>query len=131
MTQLEVVVRLKIRPGQLGGFKRQVGELLRVTRERDAHTLRCDWYVDEDSATGEVHEMFDGEPGLVEHKMHTMEATAVLLERYASDHRATIYGTVSDDFVKLVEARMGAAPTVFSFVQGLGRVIATATPVHE
>ena len=62
--------------------------------------------------------MFPDEQGLIEHKMHIMEARTVLFRDYAYDHQATIYGEVSQDFINLVTERMGA-PTVFSFVQGL------------
>lgn len=119
MDGLEVIARLKIRPGQLEAFKSQVAEILRVTRERDTHTIRCDWFINEAGTECEVHEMFPDEHGLIEHKMNTMEATAVLFRDNAFDHRSSIFGEVSDNFIKLVEARMGQAPNVFSFLQGL------------
>jgi hypothetical protein len=65
--------------------------------------------------------MFSDEQGLIEHQMHIMEARTVLFRDYASDHRSTIYGEVSDQFLGLVKERMGAAPTVFSFLEGLGQ----------
>jgi quinol monooxygenase YgiN len=118
MNNLEVIARLKIRPGQLEGFKSQAAEILRVTREQDTHTLRCDWFINEDGTTCEVHELFPNEQGLIEHKMNAMEATVVLFRDYAFDHHATIYGEVSQDFIDLVTARMGP-PIVFAFTQGL------------
>ena len=121
MDKLEVIARLKIRPGQLEEFKSQVAEILRVTREQDTHTLRCDWFIHQDGTECEVHELFPDEQGLIEHKMNTMEATAVLFRDYAFDHHASIYGEVSQNFVNLVKERMGAAPAVFSFLQGLER----------
>jgi hypothetical protein len=48
-----------------------------------------------------------------------MEARTVLFRDYAYDHRSTIYGEVSQNFINLIKERMGAAPTTFSFVQGL------------
>jgi hypothetical protein len=42
-----------------------------------------------------------------------------LFRDYAYDHRSIVYGEVSQDFINLIKARMGAAPTTFSFVQGL------------
>ena len=63
--------------------------------------------------------MFPNEQGLIEHQMHIMEARTVLFRDYAYDHRSIVYGEVSQDFVNLIKARMGAAPTTFSFVQGL------------
>jgi quinol monooxygenase YgiN len=115
---LEVIAHAKVRPGQLEGFKAQAAEIVRLTREQDKDTLRCDWFINEDGTECEVHEMFLDEQGLIEHSMHIMEARAVLFRDYASDHQATLYGEVSQDFINLVTERMGA-PTLFSFVQGL------------
>ena len=116
---LEVIAHAKVREGQLEGFKAQAAEIIRVTREQDTHTLRCDWFLNEDGTECEVHEMFPDERGLIEHQMHIMEARTVLFRDYASDHRSTIYGEVSQDFINLVHEQMGAAPAVFSFLQGL------------
>lgn len=118
MRNLEVIARMKIRPGQLEAFKRQVDEIVRSTREKDTHTLRCDFFVNTDGTDCEVHEAFPDEQGLIEHKMNTMEPTVVLFRDHASDHHATIFGEVSEGFINLVTERMGP-PTVFAFVQGL------------
>jgi quinol monooxygenase YgiN len=118
MDHLEVIARLKIRPGQLEMFKSQIAEILRLTRDKDKHTLRCDWFINQDGTECEVHEMFPSEQGLIEHKMNTMEATASLFRDCAFDHHATIYGEVSDDFINLATERMGP-PKVFAFAQGL------------
>jgi quinol monooxygenase YgiN len=115
---LEVIARAKVREGQLEGFKAQAAEIVRVTREQDTHTLRCDWYINADGTECEVHEMFPNEQGLVEHQMHIMEARATLFRDFAHDHRATLYGEVSQGFIDLVAEHMGA-PDVYSFVQGL------------
>jgi quinol monooxygenase YgiN len=118
MDNLEVIARLKIRPGHLEGFKSQAAEILRATQEHDTHTLRCDWFICEDGTECEVHQLFPNEQGLIEHKMNTMGATAVLFRDHAFDHHATIYGDVSQGFIDLVTKRMGP-PTVFAFTQGL------------
>jgi quinol monooxygenase YgiN len=118
MNNLEVIARVKIRPGQLEGFKSQAAEILRVTREQDTHTLRCDWFLNEDGTQCEVHELFPNEQGLIEHKMNTMAATVVFFRDYAFDHHSSIYGEVSQGFIDLVTARMGP-PAVFAFTQGL------------
>ncbi|HSB85155.1 MAG TPA: hypothetical protein VLD86_02545 [Ilumatobacteraceae bacterium] len=115
---LEVIARAKVRNGQLDGFKAQAAEIVRLSREQDTHTLRCDWFINEDGTECEVHEMFPDEQGLIEHQMHIMQPRAVLFRDYACDHRAALYGETSQDFINLVTERMGA-PTVFSFLQGL------------
>jgi len=118
MDNLEVIARLKIRPGRLEGFKSQAAEILRATREQDTHTLRCDWFINDEGTECEVHELFPDEQGLIEHKMNTMEATVVFFRDFAFDHHSSIYGEVSQDFIDLVTARMGP-PAVFAFTQGL------------
>jgi quinol monooxygenase YgiN len=118
MNNLEVIARMKVRPGQLEGFKSQAAEILRATREQDTHTLRCDWFINQDGTQCEVHELFPGEQGLVEHKMNTMAPTVVLFRDFAFDHHAAIYGEVSQGFINLVTERMGP-PAVFAFTQGL------------
>jgi quinol monooxygenase YgiN len=75
MRTLEVIARLKIRPGKLEAFKSQVDEILRSTRAKDTHTLRCDFFVNADGTDCEVHEAFPDEQGLIEHKMNTMESS--------------------------------------------------------
>ena len=119
MGNLEVVARFNVRPGQLEGFKAQAAEIVRLTNEKDTHTIRCDWFLNEDGTSCEVHELFPDEQGLIEHKLNTMEATDRLFRDYASDHESTLYGEVSENFLNLVTERMGSAPAVFSFVQGL------------
>ena len=121
MANLEVVARFKVRPGRLEGFTAQAAEIVRLTKELDTHTLRCDWFISEDGTECEVHELFPHEQGLIEHKMNTMDATERLFRDFAFDHRSSLYGEVSESFVRLVEERMGTAPAVFSFLQGLGQ----------
>ena len=129
MDSVEVVARARVRPGQLEGFKTQAAKIVRLSREQDAHTLRCDWYLDEDGAECEVHEMFPDEQSLIEHQIHIMEARTILFRDYATDHRSSIYGEVSQSFLDLVKERMGAAPPVFSFLQGLEPLGAPAAAV--
>ena len=118
MANLEVIARMKIRPGQLEGFTSQVDEIVSATRETDTHTLRCDFFVTADGTDCEVHERFPDEQGLIEHKMNTIGPTMVLFRDFAFDHHAAIFGKVSETFINLVTERMGP-PTVFSFLQGL------------
>jgi quinol monooxygenase YgiN len=44
MATLEVSAHLRVRPGQLEGFKKQAAECIRITKEKDTHTLRYDWF---------------------------------------------------------------------------------------
>jgi quinol monooxygenase YgiN len=116
---LELHAHLKIRPGQLDGFKAQSAEILRLTREQDTQTIRYDWFINEDGTECEVHETYLTEEGLVEHNSHVMEARAVLFEKYAYDHRMTAFGEVSEQLRELANRHAGGM-AVYSFFQGLG-----------
>ena len=43
MAAYEVSAHMTVRPGQLEGFKKQAAECIRITTEKDTHTLRYDW----------------------------------------------------------------------------------------
>jgi quinol monooxygenase YgiN len=118
MSQLEVHAHLKVRPGQLEGFKAQAAEIMRITREEDTKTLRYDWFIKEDGTECEVHEMYLNEEGLFEHNMHVMEARTVLFRDFAFDHRMTVFGEVSQRLRDLATKHAGGL-TVYSFIQGL------------
>jgi quinol monooxygenase YgiN len=123
MNNLELHAHLKIRPGQLEGFKAQAAELMRITREEDTKTLRYDWFINEDGTECEVHELYLNEEGLFEHNMHIMEARTVLFRDYAFDHRMTVFGEVSQQLRDLTVKHAGGI-TVYSFLQGLATAAA-------
>jgi quinol monooxygenase YgiN len=118
MGHLELIARLKVRPGQLEGFKAQAAEILRLSREKDTQTLRYDWFINKGGTECEVHEVYQSEQGLMEHNMHIMEARALLFDKYAFDHRMSVYGEVSQQLLDLAKKHAGGA-NEFSFLQGL------------
>ena len=118
MSHLEVTAHLKVRPGQLEGFKTQVAELMRLTRELDTHTLRYDWFIKEDGTECEVHEAYVSEEGLIEHNAHVMDARALLFEKYAYDHRMSVYGEISPHLAGLFKKHAGGVDA-YSFLQGI------------
>ena len=118
MSHLELHAHLKIRPGQLEGFKTQAAEIMRLTREQDTKTLRYDWFIKEDGTECEVHEAYLSEEGLFEHNMHVMDVRAVLFRDYAFDHQMTAFGEVSPQLRDLAVKHAGGM-TVYSFLQGL------------
>src|SRR5262249_3456902 len=115
---LEVIARLQVRPGRLEEFKSQVAEILRLTRDKDTHTLRYDWFVNEDETECEVHEAYVSEEGLIEHNQHVVAARDTLFEEYAFDHRMSVYGEISQQLSDLFTKHAGGV-TKFSLVQGL------------
>ena len=118
MGHLEVHAHLKIRRGQLEGFKSQAAEIIRITREQDTKTIRYDWFIKEDGTECEVHEAYVDEEGLFEHNMHVVAAREVLFRNYALDHKMTVFGEVSQQLRDLAIKHAGGM-TVYSFLQGL------------
>jgi quinol monooxygenase YgiN len=118
VSHLEVTAHLKIRPGELDGFKTQVAEIMRLSREQDTQTLRYDWFINEDGTECEVHEAYVSEEGLIEHNAHVMEARAILFDRYAYDHRMSVYGEISQPLRDLFSKHAGGVSS-YSFLQGL------------
>ena len=123
MSHFELRAHLKIRPGQLEGFKAQAAELIRITREQDTKTLRYDWFIKEDGTECEVHEAYVNEQGLFEHNVHVMEARAILFRDYAFDHRMFAFGEVSQQFRDLTKKHADGF-AIYAFLEGLGTTAA-------
>jgi quinol monooxygenase YgiN len=116
----EVTARLKIREGELEGFKQQAAEMMRQTREKDTETLRYDWFLNDDGTECEVREGYVDADALIEHAKNVQEARAELFRDSAYDHHMTIYGEPSPALAALMEELAGIVPFArFSLLQGL------------
>ena len=116
----EVMARLKIREGELDGFRQQAAEMMRQTRERDAKTLRYDWFLRDDGTECEVREGYVDADALIEHAHNVAEARDTLFRNYAYDHEMTIYGEPSPALAQLMEQLANVVPfRRFSLLQGL------------
>ncbi len=118
MGQLELSAHLTVRPGCLEGFKKQAAELIRITKEKDTHTLRYDWFLSSDGMECEVREMYTGPEGLIEHNRNILEARTKLFQDYADNHFMTIYGETSQPLLDLLKAHQVGFKW-FSFLKGL------------
>jgi quinol monooxygenase YgiN len=118
MSQFEVRARLKVRDGQLEGFKRQAAEIMRQTREKDAGTLAYDWFLSKDGTECEVREAYVDADALVEHALNVREAREALFAEFAYDHKMAFYGDPSPRLVELVD-KFGVDATWFSLLQSL------------
>ena len=116
---LEVSARMTVREGKLEGFKHQVAEIVRQTKQRDTKTLRYEWYLSDDETECEVREAYQNSDGLIEHRMHMGEALYRLFEEFADDHAVTIYGHPSPPVVALAKAEQGVIITWYSLLRGL------------
>jgi quinol monooxygenase YgiN len=119
-TMFEVTARLKIRDGELEGFKRQAAELMRIAREEDTKTVRYDWFVSDDGTECEVREAYTDADGLLEHGFHVSEARDKLFRDYADGHHMTLYSEPSPRLAELMEQLAGHVKfTQLEFFQGL------------
>ena len=118
MNKFEARAHLKVRDGQLEGFKRQASEMMRVTREKDTGTLTYDWFLSEDGTECEVHESYVDADALVEHALNVRDARAVMFAEYACDHQMAFYGDPSPRLTALVN-QIGVDATWFTLLQAL------------
>ena len=118
MASLELSAHLTVRPGCLVGFKRQAAECIRITREKDTHTLRYDWFLSLDGTECEVREAYTGPEGLIEHNRNILDARTKLFKDYADNHFMTVYGEVSEPLLNLLKTH-SVGHKWFSFLQGL------------
>jgi quinol monooxygenase YgiN len=118
MSQFEVRARLKVRDGQVEGFKRQAAEVMRQAREKDTGTIAYDWFLSKDGTECEVRETYVDADALVEHAFNVREARDVLFADYAYDHKMIFYGDPSPQLVELVD-EVGVDVTYFTLLQAL------------
>jgi quinol monooxygenase YgiN len=118
----EVMARLKVREGELAGFKEQAAEMMRQTRDKDTKTLRYDWFLSADGTECEVREGYVDADALIEHAHNVAEARDELFRDFAYDHEMTIYGEPSPALAQLMEHLAGVVPfRRLSLLQGLER----------
>lgn len=111
----EVTARLKVREGEVEGFKRQAAEIIRLTGELDTRTVRYDWFLSEDETECEVREGYVDADALIEHSRHIGEARNKLFRDYADGHTITFYAEPSPALAKAMEAMPPGAVTVKQF----------------
>ena len=122
MATFEVSAHMTVRPGQLEGFKKQAAECIRITREKDTHTLRYDWFLTNDGTECEVREAYTGPEGLIEHNHNILEARTKLFQDYADNHFMTFYSEPVPQLVQLAKTtHMEKQIKWFSFVKGLDK----------
>ena len=118
MSRFEVRARLKVRDGQLEGFKQQAAEMMRQAREKDTGTLAYDWFLSEDGTECEVREAYVDADALVDHALHVHEARDAMFERFAYDHQMALYGDPSPRLAELM-AKVGVDVTRYTLLQSL------------
>ena len=116
MSKFEARAHLKVRDGQLEGFKRQAVEMMRVTREKDTGTLAYDWFLSKDGTECEVHETYVNADALVEHAVNVRKARAAMFAQFAYDHQMAFYGDPSPRLIALLD-KIGVDAEWFTLLQ--------------
>jgi quinol monooxygenase YgiN len=119
---------LKIREGELDGFKQQAAEIMRLTMERDTKPLRYDWFISDDGTECEVREAFADADALLEHQRYIAEAKMTLFHDFTDGHTMSLYGEPSPTLAGALDA-MGVPCIQFSFFQGLDAEVEALDPV--
>jgi quinol monooxygenase YgiN len=118
MSQFEARARLKVRDGKLEEFKRQAGEMMRQTREKDTGTLAYDWFLSREGTECEVREAYVDPDALIDHALHVREAREALFAGSAYDHRMAFYGDPSPRLLEFVD-KIGVDVAFFTLLQAL------------
>jgi len=114
----EATARLKIRAGELDGFRTQAAEMMRLLREREDKPLRYDWFLSEDGTECEVREAYVNADALLEHQRYVAEAKMKLFRDFVEGHTMTFYGEPSPALGQALDA-MRVPFERFSLFQGL------------
>lgn len=123
----EATAQLKIREGELEGFKQQAAEVMRQMREQDDQPLRYDWFLSDDGTECEVREAYVDADGLLAHQQSIAEAKMKLFREFVAGHTMTFYGEPSPALAGALKA-MGTTFTPFSFFQGLDADVLDEVP---
>ena len=115
----EATARLKIRDGQLEGFKQQVAEIVSLTSEMDVRPLRYDWFISDDGTECEVREAYVDADALLAQQHRIGDAKRKLFRDFVAGHEMTFYGELSPALAGALES-MGTTFHRLVFFQGLG-----------
>jgi quinol monooxygenase YgiN len=115
----EATARLKIRDGELEGFKQQVAEIVSLTRASETRPLRYDWFLSHDGTECEVREVYVNADALLAHQRRVGEAKMKLFRDYVAGHEMKFFGEISPALAGALET-MGTTFQQYSFFQGLG-----------
>ena len=114
----EATAQLKIREGELEGFKRQAAEVMQQMKEQEEQPLRYDWFISADGTECEVREAYADAGALLEHQRKVAEAKMKLFRDFVDGHTMTFYGEPSPALAGALTS-MGTPFRRLSFFQGL------------
>lgn len=113
----EATALLKIRDGELEGFRRQAAAIMRLIEQQDQKPLRYDWFLSDDGTECEVREAYVDADALLAQQRQIREAKTALFP-FMAGHEMTFYSEPSPALLETMRA-LGATFAQFHFLQGL------------
>jgi len=118
INKLQINTIIKIPKGKLELFNQLAAESIRLTSEKDTGVLKQDWFISNDQTEGVIREEYKNSKAVLEH-MVNMSDIRELASNFSWDH-VDVHGDPSPE---LLEATKGANMRVYSFSQGLEKMI--------
>ena len=99
-----------------GRVQEKAAECIRITKEKDTHTLRYDWFPQQRWYRGEVRE--GTRSGRTNRAQRTSSTPEPSCSDYADNHFMTVYGAPTPELIDPVKASPERQFKWFSFVKG-------------
>lgn len=115
-SEIQRIVRLKIRKGKLKEFKSLAAKCMEITSARDKGTLRYEWYLNNINTECIVIERYRNSQAFLEHYQHLREAVVAILQTCSSS--GEICGMVSPELTELM-AFKGSPFQIYSPFQSM------------
>ena len=113
----EATAQLKIRDGELEGFRGQAAAIMRLIEQQDVKPLRYDWFLSDDGTECEVREAYVDADAFLAQQIQIREAKTALFP-FVAGHEMSFYSELSQALLETLKA-LGATFAQFHFLQGL------------
>jgi hypothetical protein len=89
---------MKIPPGMLKEYKRQVAEYIKQVKEKDIGTLQADWFISSDKTECEIRETYASSESALAHQDHLRELQEIIFKKFdilfSCNLRRSLTGTI-------------------------------------
>ena len=118
MSKIQASAKMKIPPGMLEEFMRQVAEYIKQVKEKDSGTLQADWFISGDMTECEIRETYASSESALAHQDHLRELQGIIFKKCGLPYSLVIYGDPSPELLKNAKAG-GMDVKIFTLLQGL------------
>jgi quinol monooxygenase YgiN len=107
MSIIQASAKMKIPPGMLKEFKRQVAEYIKQVKEKGIGTLQADWFISSDKTECEIRETYASSESALAHQDHLRELQEIIFKKFGIPYSVAIYGDPSPGFRQCKSRRNG------------------------